>query len=620
MTFPVFIKASRTRLSISKEIREVNRLRTRYEKSMTSRLMGVFRKVGQRAAAEYEQTGGFTNAMRPMRGELEQVFRAHYTAVIEKFADRVYDNRKQERFSQFVFQYYEQFAGEKIRGITATTGRQILQAIKSGENEGEGVDAIAKLIKQKTGGAVGRARAATIARTETHAAASYATHTATKELNLPAQRKRWVSVSDGRTRDHHAAANGQEVGIDEKFIIRFRGAEIEMEYPHDGSGGAANNINCRCLALYFTDEDALFDSFGDEAPTPVEVPDIEEVQPQLDEIPAAVVANFVRDKAITADTLPAIGKAKATRELDAALKAGHIDVEYADEWDNIGTNWRGIRSSSDLGKSGLRSFSQRAVEMVSYVHTVELAKLAQKANVPNLRRIQSARSKNINGSMGGGVMNLQKDAIEAYVTVGVRRNIDDISADMTEARKARGGPKEDLDDFMEAQRDAGVRFSEYRQSEEYARLWRAYEIADDRYQELYREYKEARDAASRGAGLLATYRIGDDIKDRPWSTKEYFPDGLDKVRSLMYHEFGHHIHQIRGLDADYAPLTSPIEKRLDAFWKSTARSEKEYWSPSTYAMSNEKEYFVESLVMYLFDRKDMIHPQMIELIDEVLGE
>ena len=75
MTFPVFIKASRTRLSISKEIREVNRLRTRYEKSMTSRLMGVFRKVGQRAAAEYEQTGGFTNAMRPMRGELEQVFR-----------------------------------------------------------------------------------------------------------------------------------------------------------------------------------------------------------------------------------------------------------------------------------------------------------------------------------------------------------------------------------------------------------------------------------------------------------------------------------------------------------------------------------------------------------------
>ena len=34
-----------------------------------------------------------------------------------------------------------------------------------------------------------------------------------------------------------------------------------MDYPHDGSGGAANNINCRCLALYYTDEDALFDSF-----------------------------------------------------------------------------------------------------------------------------------------------------------------------------------------------------------------------------------------------------------------------------------------------------------------------------------------------------------------------
>lgn len=263
MTFPVFIKASRSRISVAKEIREVNRLRTRYERSMTSRLMGVFKKVGREAAKEYKQSGRVSAALVPLKSDLEKVFNAHYTAVIKTFSDRVYDTRKYRPFTDLVFAFIEKEGGNKIRGITATTGRQILQAITAGEKDGEGVDAIAKRIVDKTSGAIGRSRAATIARTETHAAASYATHTATKELDLPAQKKRWVSVSDGRTRDHHRSANGQEVGIDEKFVIRYRGTEILMEYPHDGSGGAANNVNCRCLAIYFTDEDALFDSFDD---------------------------------------------------------------------------------------------------------------------------------------------------------------------------------------------------------------------------------------------------------------------------------------------------------------------------------------------------------------------
>ena len=261
MNIPVFIKASKSRISIAKEIREVNRLRTRYERSMTSRLMGVFKKVGREAAKEYKQSGRVSAALVPLKSDLEKVFNAHYTAVIKTFSDRVYDNRKYQTFTDLVFAFVEKEGANKIRGITATTGRQILQAITAGEKDGEGVDDIAKRIVEKTSGSIGRARAATIARTETHAAASYATHTATKELNLPAQKKRWVSVSDGRTRDHHKSANGQEVGIDEKFVIRYRGSEILMEYPHDGSGGAANNVNCRCLAVYFTDEDALFDSF-----------------------------------------------------------------------------------------------------------------------------------------------------------------------------------------------------------------------------------------------------------------------------------------------------------------------------------------------------------------------
>jgi hypothetical protein len=278
--FPIFIKASRSKISVSKEIREVNRLRLQFERSMTARLMAVFKRVGKRAADEYTQSESVSDALRPLEGELEQVFRAHYRAVIEKFGDRVYENRKQERFAQLLFSYYSMEGAQKVRGVTVQTANLIRRAIRAGEVEGEGVAKIAKRIREKTDGAIGRARSSTIARTETHAAASYATHEATKELGLPAQRKRWVSVSDGRTRSHHAAANGQEVGMDEPFIIRFNGQEIKMMYPHDGSGGPANNINCRCLALYFSDEDALFDNFVDDPVVPV-VP-VATYKPEID--------------------------------------------------------------------------------------------------------------------------------------------------------------------------------------------------------------------------------------------------------------------------------------------------------------------------------------------------
>jgi len=90
MNFPVFIKAGRTRVSIAKEIREVSRLRLQFERSMQSSLMGVFKKVGKAAASEYELSGGVTEALAPLSGELEKVFRAHYAAVVEKFGDRVY--------------------------------------------------------------------------------------------------------------------------------------------------------------------------------------------------------------------------------------------------------------------------------------------------------------------------------------------------------------------------------------------------------------------------------------------------------------------------------------------------------------------------------------------------
>jgi len=309
MAFPLYIKAGKTRLSIAKDIREVNRLRMGYERGMQRKLQSLFLKTARQAAKAYEIGGNIEAATRDLEAELGAVFRATYTSVIDKFASRVTENRKAEsQFQSLIFQYYAREGASKVRGVAATTRRGILKAIQLGETEGLGVDKTAKLIVDRTGGTIGRSRAATIARTETHAAASFATDEANRELGLPAQKKRWVSVGDARTRPSHAGANGQEVGIDEPFIIRDKGVEIEMKYPHDGSGGAANNINCRCLAVYFTDEDDLFDDGGS----------VQEIEPLAIDEPAAAVIPLAPRIAIS-DLITNVKSKKKLKEYDEKI-------------------------------------------------------------------------------------------------------------------------------------------------------------------------------------------------------------------------------------------------------------------------------------------------------------
>jgi len=58
------------------------------------------------------------------------------------------------------------------------------------------------------------------------------------------QKKTWVAILDDSTREAHAAADGQEVDVDDPFIVD--GEELDM--PRDDSRGASasNIIGCRC--------------------------------------------------------------------------------------------------------------------------------------------------------------------------------------------------------------------------------------------------------------------------------------------------------------------------------------------------------------------------------------
>lgn len=64
-------------------------------------------------------------------------------------------------------------------------------------------------------------------------------HAQAKGIKL---KKRWISTLDSRTRDRHRDLDGQIVDLDAPF--KYRG--VEGLYPGEMSGGASQNINCRC--------------------------------------------------------------------------------------------------------------------------------------------------------------------------------------------------------------------------------------------------------------------------------------------------------------------------------------------------------------------------------------
>ena len=152
-------------------------------------------------------------------------------------------------------QFIEGTAGDKIDDINKTTRRKIQGALSEIEETGEGEREGAKRIEAATGGAIGRARAAVIARTEGHTGSQVAAQIQIDQLGVR-YFKRWVSVQDARTRDNddafdHRGANGQRVARGEKYEIKkLQGGVEKIDYPGDPKGSPGNVINCRCVSVF----------------------------------------------------------------------------------------------------------------------------------------------------------------------------------------------------------------------------------------------------------------------------------------------------------------------------------------------------------------------------------
>lgn len=142
----------------------------------------------------------------------------------------------------------------KITGeVNETTKAAIRESLAEGVLAGESIDDLAVRIEDVFD-AADTARAEMIARTEVVGASNWATREAQKASGV-VEKRAWVATRDGRTRESHAAMDGQTVGIDEPFkFTSGDNAGKTTDYP-GGSGIAAEDCNERCTTVAVISDD-----------------------------------------------------------------------------------------------------------------------------------------------------------------------------------------------------------------------------------------------------------------------------------------------------------------------------------------------------------------------------
>jgi SPP1 gp7 family putative phage head morphogenesis protein len=173
---------------------------------------------------------------------------------------------------------YMQGASNRLVAVGDGLWNTIRQDLATAIERGDSTEDVKVRIEKTTN--MSEFRADTIARTETTRAYNAGTFQAGQALgDMGPKFKEWISAAGPRTREEHAAADGQVVAYEEAFDV---GGEALM-FPGDDAGSAWNTINCRCSMAEYFDGDTLPDGtvVGD---TETQAADINTFDEQADDL------------------------------------------------------------------------------------------------------------------------------------------------------------------------------------------------------------------------------------------------------------------------------------------------------------------------------------------------
>tara|TARA_R110000824_G_scaffold69136_2_gene178068 strand:+ start:2326 stop:3930 length:1605 start_codon:yes stop_codon:yes gene_type:complete len=519
-----------------------------------------------------------------------------YKEIIKLFSDRAIANRGVTKADRGFQEIYDSFmntvGGQHITDISTTTRYDIMTVIN--RNQDKGVAVISKAITDRMSPKFTRARASTIARTETHSASSFASHEQFKAFNEPTMMKRWVANADERTRPSHYAVSGTEIGIDDTFSV----AGKLMKYTGDPAGGASEIINCRCVTIYFESDDVFVDG---------------ETEVQQPDIPAQ---DAVLRRRATSDTVNILTRAKALRALSVSMKAGAEDTRYP----------RGERrfneksgSKRKYGEVTGKIATDATEETLSSVVVImdELNELADIMHVPKLRGIATIRS---NGkaiaNMGDGVIGIKVQTFNRWSS-GVGKP----KISKAEAEKAKIEYDEKRSKIVAERNKISDDVWDRTKKSSNPSLYDHYTKAElKRWDEIEDELKQIAAEYRLQSGAISnlntsSWKFGGKLKDRPSNGFQYYDDGYDRIRNTMLHEFGHQVHQqykVSGsIDRYYGPH---IESGMSDIKRRVAGASTKYGD------TNSHEWFAENFALWADSKLDLVDPRFKIIIKKIIND
>lgn len=247
---------------------------------------------------------------------------------------------------------------------------------------------------------------------------------------------------------------------------------------------------------------------------------------------------------------------------------------------------RGEQVRSLYGKA---SYAGVTVELANVVNE-ELVALAEKADslgIPRLRGVNTGAHRQALASMGDGVLAINK-----------------LMARYTEPRDR----VTELGKLRQRLEQLRARLASIPPGAAIGETWRTKAAQlEDQVRRL-----EAGDDVHDVLSPPSTWRPGQPATSRPFGAEDYISDPVARVRLVLWHEFGHHLHQqYKVTDAATYRLNPPLEQVLARLFRDRRVS------PSRYADTNPKEWFAESYALYHIGRQDLIDPALNDLIRRV---
>ena len=589
-------KQTGRRLSPLREYREVNRLRSGLERSFTFRLIRLFSDIANSTADSIDAGGiSASQGMYPniLRG-VDSVIRQLYAETIQVFSDRAIANRRRAKavatYEDLFETYIRTQGAQRVRDISLTTQRILQNVIAA--NSTAGVPVISQAIRERFEPRFIRARATTIARTEIHNASAYATHEQQKSFDAPNMKKQWMANLDGRTRASHAAVSGQQIGMDEDFIV----AGKKMAYPGDPRGGPAEVINCRCVLMYIEDEDDIL-----EAPVASE--------------PVNVMR---RPKPFTIGQIAVVSKSKSTREMEERFSKATLQYMEGDrDPDLLAVSRFNQTNAADYGRAKTTTMNKESAA-ISNALLQETDQLAQMLSVPALRGLQGVKGKQI-ADMGDGVIGikgsiLDDDSRRAFNSQNDPKNPKDLEDNLAKLRVDEDNKMKEAARFGDDKKELIIKYDNTIKKRDGPKLTDS-ELEDvekwiAEINSIKREIRRTENDIVRFTPDSWTW--GNNLKDRPFSSDAFFSDPLDKIRTTFYHEFGHHVHQQWRVQTVSDYLNPTVEK-----WMRSIAKKGERKSATRYGDNNEKEWFAENFSLYFMDREDLVDPLFVRLIEAI---